>query len=114
MTNILWGSGLVLEVLREKRMSQFVIRLSMLTMCATVLIAVPAVTPAEAGGKHMHAKKHARYWRPHDGGTWPVGPAQPVRRSYSGDVCPGIGRSFDCKIWPPPYEDDPDRKTSRF
>jgi hypothetical protein len=36
------------------------------------------------------------------------------RYRQSGDVCPGIGRSFDCKIWPPPFEDDPDRKTSKY
>ena len=108
-----WGSGLFLEVLREKRMSQFVIRLSALTICATALMAIPTVTPAEAGGKHMHASKHARHWRQRDGVAWPAAPA-PATRSYSGDVCPGIGRSFDCKIWPPPYADDPDRKTSRF
>jgi hypothetical protein len=45
-----------------------------------------------------------------------VGPARPVVGTYapSEPVCPGLGRSFDCKIWPPPYADDPDRKTSKF
>ena len=93
-------------------MSQFVIRLSMLTICTAALMALPAVAPAEAGTKHV--KKHARHWRQHDGVAWQVAPARPVAPSYTGDVCPGIGRSFDCKIWPPPYADDPDRKTSRF
>ena len=42
-------------------MSQFAIRLSMLTLCATALVVVPAVTPATAKtghGRHMHIQKH--------------------------------------------------------
>jgi hypothetical protein len=102
----------------EKLMSQFAIRLSMLALCATALAAVPTVAPATAKtghGRHMHIKTHQRHWRHHYGAAWPVGPAQPVVGSYrpSEPVCPGIGKSFDCKIWPPPYADDPDRKTGR-
>ena len=96
-------------------MSKLAIRLSMLTVYATALVVVPAVTPAKAetGRKHTHIKYHKRHWGHRVGGAWQV---QPVVGSYSqdGPVCPGIGRSFDCKIWPPPYADDPDRKTSRF
>jgi hypothetical protein len=99
-------------------MSQFAIRLSVITICATALVVVPAVAPAkaEAGRKHAHIKQHQRHWHHHYGAAWSVGPAQPRVGSYapSEPVCPGIGRSFDCKIWPPPYADDPDRKTSRF
>ena len=92
-------------------MSQFLIRLSMLTICAALAV-IPAITPAEAGGKHRHSYKH-RHGHHHYDAAWPVAPAQPVVRSYGGDVCPALGRSFDCKIWPPPYADDPDRKTFR-
>jgi hypothetical protein len=102
-------------------MSKFAIRLSMLAICATALLAVPAVTPAKAkvkaaaGRKHMHIKNHHGH-RHHVGAAWSVGPARPMIGTYapSEPVCPGIGRSFDCKIWPPPYADDPDRKTSKF
>jgi hypothetical protein len=113
-------------------MSKFAIRLSMLVptfrlrcrnfewaalaICATALVVIPVVTPAQAetGRKHMHIKKHG-WHRHHTRAAWPAGPAQPVVGPYSqaGPVCPGLGRSFDCKIWPPPYADDPDRKTSR-
>jgi len=24
--------------------------------------------------------------------------------------CPGMGRSLDCKVWPPPFDEDHDRK----
>ena len=87
-----------------------------LAICATALVVVPAVTPAEAGQKHMHIKKHQRHWRHHYGAAWSVGPAQPAFGYYapSEPICPAIGKSFDCKIWPPPYADDPDRKTSRY
>jgi hypothetical protein len=96
-------------------MSQFAIRLSVITICATALLVVPSVAPAEASHKHTHMNKQ-RWHRHHYGAAWSLGPVRPTMGSYapSEPVCPGIGRSFDCKIWPPPYADDPDRKTSRF
>src|SRR6185437_12440351 len=112
-------------------MSRLAIRLSMpaaafrsschvsaaLAIGAVALVVVPTVTPAsaETGRNHMHIKKHHRNWN-HYGAAWPVGPARPVVGSYSASepVCPTIGKSFDCKIWPPPFADDPDRKTSRY
>jgi hypothetical protein len=30
--------------------------------------------------------------------------------NLGGPVCPGIARSIDCTIWPPPFDEDPDRK----
>jgi hypothetical protein len=99
----------------EKLMSPFAIRLSVLTVCATALVVVPAATPVEAAQKHTHIKKH-RWHRQHLGAAWSVGPARPAFGYYapSEPICPAIGKSFDCKIWPPPYADDPDRKTSRY
>ena len=96
-------------------MSQFAIRLSMLTVCATALVVFPSGTAAQAAGKHMHVKKHKRHGQ-HFGAAWSVGPAPPAAGYYapSEPVCPAIGKSFDCKIWPPPFADDPDRKTSRY
>ena len=97
-------------------MSRLAIRIFTLSICATALLAVPIFTSAEvtAGTRHAHAKKHARHWRD-AGRPWFGGP-QRYAAPYagSGEVCPGIGRSFDCKIWPPPIEDDPDRKTSKY
>jgi hypothetical protein len=99
-------------------MSQFSIRLSALALYATTLVLVSAVTPAAAKSghsRHMHIKKHQRHWRHQTGAIRPAGPAQPVAGFYNPyePICPAIGKSFDCKIWPPPYADDPDRKTSR-
>jgi hypothetical protein len=86
--------------------------LSAMVIGAAAAIMIPAIAPANARA----VKKHQRHWTRHYGQPWYGYPAQPmVRPTYqSGDVCPGIGRSFDCKIWPPPIEDDPDRKTSKF
>ena len=83
---------------------------------AAALLVTPAVTlaQAKAASRHMPIKKH-RWHRHHFRAVWPGGLAQPFVGAYqSGPICPAIGKSFDCKIWPPPYADDPDRKTSRY
>ena len=89
-------------------MSKFAIRLLTLAMYATALVAVPMVTPANAatnGGKHTKHKKKIQ-------NSWSAGQASPVTRPSSrpGEVCPGMARSFECKTWPPPMYDDPDRR----
>lgn len=98
-------------------MSQFAIRLSILITCATALVIVPTIAPAnaEAAQRHTHIKKH-RWHRQHLGAAWAVGQSRPAGGYYapSEPICPAIGKSFDCKIWPPPFADDPDRKTSRY
>ena len=99
-------------------MSRLAIRFLVTALCATAFVVVPAITPVQAKkvSRHMHVAKHHRHWRQHTGQGWYGYPAQPMVRStgQSGWVCPGIGRSFECKIWPPPFEDDPDRKTSKY
>ena len=97
-------------------MSRLAIRLSMPAVCASALLVLPFFTPAEAASRHVHAKKQAMHWRHTAARLWYYGQQRPFVAPYaqSGDVCPGIGRSFDCKIWPPPIEDDPDRKTSKY
>lgn len=83
-------------------MSKSAIRLLALTIFATTLAGAPAESRT---GHSKHIKKHGfRTVRPAWPGSSP--PAQP------GSVCPGIARSFDCKIWPPPIDEDPDRKIS--
>ena len=96
-------------------MNRLAIPLSLLTIGATALVAVPVFVSgaADAATRHAHVKKHARHWR-HAGQPW-FGEQRPyVAPSQSSWVCPGIGRSFECKIWPPPFEDDPDRRTSKY
>ena len=96
-------------------MSKFAIRLLTLAIYTTALAAVPMVTPAKAGtSSGRHIKKHKKQGGPGFSDPWSAGQARPVARpsSPAGPVCPGIARSFDCKTWPPPMEDDPDRKIS--
>jgi hypothetical protein len=89
-------------------MSKLAIRLLTLAMFATALVVVPMVTPAKAetGSRHKHKKRFSDHQAA--GQPWPV----PRPASPAGDVCPGIARSFECKVWPPPMYDDPDRKHS--
>jgi len=100
-------------------MSKFAIRLLTLAMYATWLAVVPMVTPAKAetnGSKYLkkqHRKKiqGSPYIRDD---PWSARPAWPVTRPSSqvGAGCPGLARSFECRTWPPPFDDDPDRKAS--
>ena len=98
-------------------MSKFAIRLLALAICATILGVVPMVTVAVAEtNKSKQIKKHKKVILRSPGFSYPrsAGQAWPVTRpsSQAGEVCPGIARSFECKIWPPPMDDDPDRKQS--
>jgi len=97
--------------------SRLAIRFSALALCATALVVGPAVTSAEAKttGKHAHMAKHRWHRSHYVHRGWPVGEARPIVGYYNqpGPICPAVGHSFDCKIWPPPYEDDPDRKVSK-
>ena len=96
-------------------MSKFTIRLLSLALYATSLPVIPVITPAQAetsSTKHTN-KQHRKniQWRPgfsdpRSANAWIVtGPS-----SLAGPVCPGISRGIDCRIWPPPIDEDPDRK----
>jgi hypothetical protein len=92
-------------------------RLLTLAIFAMPLVLVPMVTPAKAAASSgKHVKKHKRniYRGPGFGDPWSAGRARPfiVPSSPSGPVCPGNARGIDCRRWPPPMEDDPDRKVS--
>jgi hypothetical protein len=90
-------------------MRPYAIRLLTLVVYATASI-VPAVTESEASSLHVrkHHKRMSHGWD----NSWGSGAVRPVARPPGGDVCPGSGRSFDCKVWPPPFDEDPDRKIS--
>jgi hypothetical protein len=89
-------------------MSKFATRLLMLAMYATTLVAVPLVIPAEAATNSTKHIKHKKTIH----NSWSAGQAWPVTRPYSppGEVCPGLARSFECRTWPPPFDQDPDRR----
>jgi hypothetical protein len=90
-------------------------RLVMLVVGATTVASVVAASEAEASGRHIkkHHQRISRHYRTNVGFNDPwATTAPPVARQQGGDVCPGSGRSFDCKVWPPPFDQDPDRKIS--
>jgi hypothetical protein len=96
-------------------MRTLAIRLLTLAIYATASVVVPMVTPtkAEAGGRHA---KHKRHWSRSFGDPWSAGRTPPVAAlpNQTREVCPGLARSFDCAVWPPPMNDDPDRKASKY
>ena len=103
-------------------MSKPAIQASIIAICVMTLAGTSTVTLALSKTSHSkHLRKHKvvhwyygpGYARPAfrpwpAGAAWPA--AQPQRTPV--DVCPGSGRSFECKVWPPPMDQDPDRKAS--
>jgi hypothetical protein len=88
-------------------MSKFATRLLTLAVYTAASVMVLMVAPADAarGNKHKHQRSTGTNNHWYTGQVWPV--TRP-----SGPVCPGLARSFDCRVWPPPFEEDPDRKVS--
>jgi hypothetical protein len=85
-----------------------------LTICATAVVPVVAVADVAASSRHIR-KHHPRTslgWHDSLRRSWAVEKVRPVAPSWSagGDVCPGNARAIDCRIWPPPVVDDPDRR----
>jgi hypothetical protein len=97
-------------------MDQSGIRVLTLAVCAAVLASVVATSGAEASSRHTK-KHHHRMIHPYGTsfGFNEAGTARtiaPVAAPSVGDVCPGNRRSFECSVWPPPFDQDPDRRTS--
>jgi hypothetical protein len=89
----------------------YTIRRLALVICATAVGVVPVVKATEGKASSRHIGKHHKLKNP-GLNSWASGEIPPVARPSfgGGDVCAGGGRSFDCKIWPPPIYDDPDRR----
>jgi hypothetical protein len=100
-------------------MSKFATRLLTLAIYSAALAVVPMVTPAQAGTSHSkHLKKHARFqthqrfgdpWYAHQ--AWPNHQTWPAAASSSVPTKTCF-RAFECAKWPPPFDEDPDRKVS--
>ena len=90
----------------------------LLTLAIPALITVPLVMATDVGASSRHVRKHHHRmnlgWNNSWRRSWSAQEFRPVAPWWSrgGDVCPGSGRSFDCKVWPPPFDQDPDRKAS--
>ena len=87
-----------------------------LAVCAAAVASVAAVSEAEASGRHVknhHQRISHQRMSPGYRHAWAAGEIRPVAPAYNrGTVCPAMGRSFDCAVWPPPFDEDPDRKVS--
>jgi hypothetical protein len=100
-------------------MRPYAIRVLTLAIYATAAV-VPVITAtdSEAGSHHGHVRKHHRMSHaPVNRGftnSWAGREFRPAAPAWGAtvDVCPGSGRSFECKVWPPPFDQDPDRKAS--
>jgi hypothetical protein len=83
------------------------------TLSAVAVVTAALTVPAFA--QYHHVRGH---------GYWPAHGTRTLRGAYNRlpapilyhaatdhtlGVCPGIARGVDCKIWPPPVYDDPDR-----
>jgi hypothetical protein len=86
-------------------------RLLMSAVYATMVMTVPLVTATDSGAA-SHVGKHHKPTNPQFRNSWAAETIRPVAPSSyrGGEVCPGNGRSFECKIWPPPMSEDPDRR----
>ena len=85
----------------------------LLPLAVGAMVCVVAASGAEASSRHI--KKHHQRMGHHYGASYgfnDVGRIAPVAPSTRRSVCPGMGRSFDCAVWPPPFDEDPDRKVS--
>jgi hypothetical protein len=99
-------------------MSKLAIGLLTLVMYTTSLPVISIIsTPARAetiSNKHIKQQHRKNILRsPGVSDAWPASrQAWPVTglSSLAGPVCPGIARGIDCRIWPPPLNEDPDRK----
>ena len=94
------------------------VRFLTLAILATSVMVMPIASATDSEASSKHVRKHHQRTNVGWNNSWRRASAaqevRPVAPSWSGggNVCPGLARSFDCKIWPPPFEDDPDRKHS--
>jgi len=94
-------------------MRPYAIRPLTLAVCAAAGVVVPVLTAAEGEASSRHVNKH--YLRMSPGWAEPLAAREvriaPRPYSFAGGACPGMARSVDCKVWPPPLEDDADRRS---
>jgi hypothetical protein len=89
------------------------VRFLTLAICGTAMLAEPVLAATQSQASSRQARHHQHDRTGHRlrnaFASEEFRPAAPIR-NVRGEVCPS-GRSFDCKIWPPPFDADPDRKS---
>jgi hypothetical protein len=105
-------------------LSPYTIRRLILVICATAVGVMPAVKAAEGEASSRHIGKHhkLKHYQPKKPGLnsrasreiRPVARPRFAPASFERgdpDVCPGNPHgAYECKIWPPPVDVDPDRR----
>jgi hypothetical protein len=98
----------------------YTIRRLILVVCATAVGVIPLVMATEVEASSRHIGKHHRLKKPGLNSrasreirpvAWPRFAQPSFERGYVG-VCPGLSHGgYECKIWPPPVDVDPDRRS---
>lgn len=94
-------------------MSKFAIRILISAICAASMALAPTVTSAKteaSSSKHArHKKKVVTTTR-----SWSANQAWRENRGWGSSSQPSktCFRAFECATWPPPFDEDPDRKAS--
>jgi hypothetical protein len=99
---------------RERRLRTNTIRRLILVICATAVGVIPAVKATEGEASSRHIGKHHKLKKP-GLNSRASREIRPVARAGfergDPDVCPGNPHgAYECKIWPPPVDVDPDRR----
>ena len=100
-------------------MGPYTIRRLIMVVCVTAVGVIPVVNATESEANSPH-KKHYKLKKPglNSRASREIRPvagprfAQPsFERGYVG-VCPAVSHGgYECKIWPPPVDVDPDRRS---
>jgi len=88
------------------------IRLLMIGTCA---LAASAVAASDVKASSRHIKKHhhgMNLVRGPSRDSWAAGDVRSMAPPRAGTACPGNARAIDCTVWPPPIDEDPDRKAT--
>jgi len=87
------------------------IRLLMLGTCVMAVAVMAA--EGEASGRHVRKHQHrTNLERDSTRNSWAAGDVRRIAPPRAGTACPGNARAIDCTVWPPPFDDDPDRKAT--
>jgi hypothetical protein len=90
------------------------IRLLMLGTC--VMAVAVAATESAASSRHIRKHQHRMNLGRDSTRTlrdsWAAGNVRPIAPPRAGPACPGSARAIDCTVWPPPIDEDPDRKAT--
>ena len=88
-----------------------------LTVSAIALVAVVTTGAAEGSSRHIRKRHQPMNYQQRTGvrfnDAWAPGEVRPAAApGRTGSACPGNARAIDCTVWPPPFDDDPDRKAT--